>query len=313
MKSLYFTFLMLAVLGQASYANAQISLPEFSLANKKEHLFDSEQITIDTKNALNGIKRPLFRDILTLQNQIILLESLIDQQGEVRDIASNYRKVGIPFKQSPPSETACNQLPSNVLCMTSYPEKADNEGMIKEAYGRAMDRQKQEIMDLYQKMIIQQQNESLVLGQDTSSAPSSYYAPKEKYQWSDIRCLRDDCSALIVSPDGNFRKRVTIGETLENGDVKVSNIGVSGVTVLIKGKAVDLKASSATSGQSKTDVAQFSQKDNSKDISEIENMLANSFGNINNIPASAPTIPSSASSNPSSEEPEELLGPTGLF
>jgi hypothetical protein len=284
--------------------NAQISFPEFPLTNTNDTLLNNALTPREIENSINNFKNPLLRDIIILQNQIIILEGLIERQGEIRNIANNYRKVGVPFKQSPPRESTCDQLPINALCMASYPEKGDNKFHIQEAYERYQELQKQEIINFYEDLMIQQANDmaSANNGGNTSSTASPM-RPQAQFQWSDIRCLSGQCSALVESSRDSFRKRVSIGENLANTNIKISDIGVTGVMILRNGQKVKMSAKDATNDPNITETVVINENRNQDEISEIESILANSFGGLNNVPANAPAAPDSG----------ELLGPTGLF
>lgn len=222
-RSLLF-FMILSFSGCLASAQSfgQDRFPEFALTsdmNINEPVLEPEdQVDIEIKN-------PLMRDVIYLQDQINLLESLIERQAGIQKIADNYAKSGIPFKQPLPPLNACAKLPPNVLCLLTYPDLEQNREFIDNT---------------------QQQSAAVIIG--TSQAARTPQRATERqeqtelttgraedYNWSDIECKLENCSALIVSTYNPIKRyRVRSGDVID-GKMQILSVSPQGVITATNG------------------------------------------------------------------------------
>lgn len=324
----------IALVGMVTFpAVAQTSFPEFTLTDDQQALSSQDGLAINIQESVKNIKNPLLRDRFTLQHQIILLEHLLKQQSEVKNIAENYRKSGIKFSQDAPRESICDQLPTNILCTLSYPAKSDNQDVIKEAYDKAIEAQKQEVLTIFQEIyadyVAASQQASTA---KTTSAITKILPPTDYLSWSDISCRGKECSALIENKNDNlYRQRVKKGDviTQDNKTYKITDINIRGVslqsgqsTYLLNAKektqitggalaTVDPNASMSLPQQPNIDFL---------DPGSVGDAVNNRFTQFtDNMPVAMPQVPSpqdSAAIAPQGIQdnaPAPVLGPTGLF
>lgn len=299
-----------------SMAQVQVQLPEFSISSTPT-LDMNGQEEFDYETAFANIDNPLMRDTLRLQYQINLLERLIRRQTEIQRIAESYEGVGIPFDQPAPPQSACNQLPVNILCMAFYPDSAKYKDLIAERREEARRDQMRQMESLLWQMDIAPLPQTDASQGDTGAPVRNVrYTPPPKrpdYVWSDIRCLSGNCSALLENTKNiNMRFRIREGEELPGGS-RITEISSYGVTVVKNGENYDLKPKGISPRE--PDLPQQG---------EISNILRERFGEVpggaaepdsndreDNATADA-AIPPQRVTDPGPPQ-LPLLGPTGLF
>lgn len=293
-------------------AFAQVQLPEFSISNIPTVELEQD-MNIDYERVFSSINNPMMRDIMRLQYQINLLERLIKRQTEIQRIAQSYESIGVPFKQPAPPETACAQLPVNVLCMAFYPDSSKYKNLIGERVDEFQRDQRRQMDIMMQEMMNEPASYvAAPANNDTAGAPmvrpqQRQSTPNEQYVWTDIRCLAGQCSALLIDGgDSNLRFRIRDGEELPEGG-KIKSISVSGVKVSYEGKTYDLNPEAVSGGR---------RVDPRPDTSNIANILNRNLGDTANVSPAVQAV------NDAAIEPQTidngdaappLLGPTGLF
>jgi hypothetical protein len=291
---------------------AQGSMPEISLAPDQTQGFLLSPSSDDNKFI---VKNELMRDIIILQNQINLLDGLVERQSEVQDIALNYERIGVPFRQPSPPRSTCEKLPLNVLCLFFYPELPTNQSIVSESIDRYEDRQQQRV------------DEAISLLRQKAIADARLHRDGDKpivrekraqYYWSDIKCKNAQCSAVIESNiDSNDKLRVQSGDVHVNG-LKITKIdprdGI--VLAMYDGKKVEIKPLALSGSSSVSE-----RKESSGDVFNEDEIVDLLRENINGGVESTPSIPqapvtTSPPPMPVTNTPEALpamLGSTGLF
>lgn len=294
-------------------AQAQVQLPQFSISNIPTIEFDGNA-RMDNNAAFGRINNPIMRDTLRLQYQINLLESLIRRQTEIQRIALSYEKIGIPFKQPAPPQTACEQLPFNMLCMAFYPESTKYKSLIderQEESRRAAKRQMDQMMANINMAGWDQSGLKAEQSQAVDAArEQAKLTPDAVYIWSDIQCLAGDCTALLLHKnDSALRFRVRKGDELPAGGI-VTTISNEGVQTKYKSKSYDLYAQAVDGSQ---------QAATAPESSEIANLLSENLGDeamqstsMQRAVADEAIAPQTVGGNTSSGVPD-VLGATGLF
>lgn len=298
-----------------SAAHAQVQLPQFSISNIPAIDMDSD-LAQDYEANFASIDNPMMRDVLRLQYQINLLERLIRRQTEIQRIATSYKNIGLPFKQPPPPQTACEQLPVNILCMAFYPESAKYKGLIAERQEEFRRDQRRQMELMMQQMYVTPTPASAQSGTNqTGAAPAIQTRPAQspdaRYMWSDIRCLAGKCSALLINrEDTAMRFRIREDENLPDEGGKITHIQVSGVSAVYKGETVKLQPAAIAGGQ------QVDPRPNTGDIAQI---LQGNLGA--EAAATSPAIRAAQSDSAIAPQavvtdnnaPAPMLGVTGLF
>ena len=270
-------------------SNAQDQFPEFLLTPNTEIL---EPVPTDDDNVQITLERPLMRDIIYLQEQINLLESLVERQSSIQKIANNYQKAGIPYKQPPPPASVCRQLPPNILCLFFYPGLDKNKMFIEETKQRIQDQNNQALIDSL---------ENYALG-DAPNEKNPEPAPSLQYSWADIECRIDNCTALIVdSNDQDKRFRVKSGEKI-NPSFKIISVSPIGVTAMLNDRKISLQPVS-TDGE----IIEQSEPDNS----DIDQIISDSSPTMMELPANR--VFEGQTNSTQNSGPAPTLGPTGLF
>ena len=307
MKFLAYSFCALAAgVMMSSGAQAQVQLPQFSISDIPT--IEMEQTApLDNEAAFAGIMNPLMRDTLRLQYQINLLERLIRRQTEIQRIAESYSKIGLPFKQPAPPETACMQLPVNMLCMAFYPESEKYEDLIadrRQEFSRDQARRMETMMaDININDLVEQDTQTPT-GQPRRQRQNT---PDTVYNWEDIRCLAGKCSALLVNrEEADLRFRLREGDDLPTGGT-VSSISVGGVAVSMDGENYNLRAANVGPRTRETNAV----ADN--DISNIlnENLDDEAMQNVQTGDDQA--IPAQTVVGGNLDAVPDALGATGLF
>ncbi len=306
-----FIILIITIIFGSSVSMAQGNMPEISLAPGQIQGFVLDQTE---KNDVFLVKNALMRDIIILQNQVNILEGLVERQSEVEDIALNYERIGVPFRQPKPPKSTCEKLPLNVLCLFFYPELSINQSIVSESIGRYEARQQQQIDEAIEQLR-RQVIEDVRLRK--SQGKSVETRQKSQYFWSDIQCKNNQCSAVIENNiDSNDKSRVKSGDIHING-LKITKIdpreGI--VMAMYDGKKVEIKPLSL-SGSSPVNEREESNS-NVFNEDEIVDLLRE---NISDASSGSPTSQVPVSSAPPSmpvtntQEPlPEMLGATGLF
>jgi len=291
-------FMMLMVL---SVAKANNQFPEFAISNDTSN--SNQNSNTSNINSTINIKRPLTRDILLLQEQINILEALVERQSGISKIADNYEKIGIPFIQPLPERTICEKLPVNVLCLYSYPTMDKNSNIVKDAEIRIQNAQNEAFNQAIEALQIENQkkrdaapprlSDSENLSDSQLSIPTQDIEIIEEniFLWSDIQCVRSECSALVVSgSDPSNRMRVSVGDELDQ-NARIVKITPTRVVAKIDGKE---EAISPLAIEGETQPTKRKKK-----VADVN------FDNI--MTQQQNPEPSNSGSQ------VDLLGPTGLF
>jgi len=320
-----------------SPALAQNSFPEFTLTDKQQSLSAGNGFEINIDESLKNIKNPLLRDRFQLQHQVILLKHLLQQQKEVKNIAENYRKSGISFSQKAPTESICAQLPTNILCTLTYPEKSNSQDVIAEAYEKAMTAQKQEVLKIFQE--IYKDYLSTISQNSYSNTPTASNAltkilgPADFLAWSDISCRGSECTALIENKndDTGYRQRVKIDDiiTKDSHIYTVANINIGGVTLKAEQASYQIRPKEKTRGLSlfaeapaaiPNDIPSPNNPIDFLNPDAVGDAVNNRFSQFTNkIPLAMPEAPSAQNTAAIPEQGIQdtgsapTLGPTGLF
>lgn len=161
-------------------------------------------------------------DLLSLQNQVALLEKMIDRQQELNKMADNLAQLGMPFVPPAPEYKICEQLPANDVCAKSYPDLYEDYLMaaaMPEPLALPPAPSLPQIEDM---AVIQSIDE---LDEDTAKS-----LEEAEFMWAEINCLNMVCKAIVVPKiQGNTSRYTTrIGDLLPNGLVveKISTEGV---------------------------------------------------------------------------------------
>jgi len=299
-KDSYFLgFVSCIILLFCSYTASAQNFPEFSLSNDIE----SDTSKSDENFSDLNLNSPLMRDILVLQNQVNLLESLLERQAEIDKIAANYQSMGLAFNQPKPPQSACEKLPSNILCLYAYPGLQINQDFIETAKQNMAFKQQQALQEALMAI------ESADMDDTTSnSAASNLQLPKKiEYFWTDIQCLENKCSVLIQYEGDRLRMRE--GDSLN--DMTITSISFDGVMADVGDKEIVIKPLSLD-GDSVVVAAKEKQKpvlfDNiiDKNVPEISDASNNPIKQPQAFFGSTDSEPSETTNGP-------LLGPTGLF
>lgn len=277
-----------------SQALAQSRFPEFMLTPD----FQMDEPVIAEKDRVSiNLQNRLMRDIITLQDQINLLESLVERQAEIQKIAENYEDLGLPYKQPPPPQNACQNLPTNVLCLFFYPDMDNNKALLQEAEQRIQERQQQFIMDSLAQYELYEGDLGSLDSPPNTSLDNMHSQPRNQFAWADIQCLRSECSALIVSTaDQERRFRVNTGDTI-NESVTIKSISPLGVTAHINDKEQELMPLAVI-------------EENERELQSINEIIE-----ANRPNSSFPENPAQDTSFQGETQSEGggQLGPTGLF
>lgn len=291
-------------------AIAQVQLPQFSISNIPTIELEGN-LTFDYEQAFASINNPMMRDTIILQYQINLLEKLIRRQTEIQRIAESFESIGIPFDQPAPPETACQQLPVNMLCMAFYPESVKYKDLIDERRKEFERDQRRQLDIMMQGMSMESVQQTASDGTLTQIAPPApqKISPNRQYIWSDIRCVAGKCSALLVNQnDRNMRFRIRDGEDLPDDGGTITKISMDGVKAKFEGETYTLNPEAVDGGV---------QVDNRQDTSNIANLLNDNLGDeAANSPAiqaanDAAIAPQILSTDQNAPAP--MLGVTGLF
>lgn len=281
-------------------SHARVQLPEFSLSDKNVD-FVIENNRGNYQVALSSMKNELMRDVFILQNQINIIEGLVIRQGEIQTIANNYAKIGVPFKQPPPSRSVCAEIPLNILCFSSYPDLPVNVETMAKAEELFRYRQ-QELLD---EIIAEIMNVEVVSPNDDNVANVESIRRMD-YHWADIRCKESRCSALLVTDEGNdSRFRVNVGDIVDSGKLEITNITKTNVEALRKGEKIRIKPLSISGNPLPTPTDQTAN--------EVSQILAENLSNINDQAIPPQPVDSVDLISDSSSDEVPVLGPTGLF
>ena len=291
------------VLLTANTLAAQTQFPEFSLSDDVKNNSVSSNFIQDSDII---IKRQLTKDILTLQEQINLLGGLVKRQSEIKKIADNYENMGLPFKQPLPELRVCTKLPVNVLCLHSYPDLKQHDDVISQTTRRMQDQQNLAMDEAIETLNVAMQKEAasapqlnqdliddLLSGNDGEyEVDATTQEEKDAFLWSDIQCKQSQCKALIISQSNpNNRFRVSANERIDS-DTVIVKITPTKVTAKIDGEIQTIQPM-AIDGQV--------QPVKRKKQTEV---------NVQKDTSSQNKITSSATST---QDSNDLLGPTGLF
>lgn len=304
----YFLFVMIGFFALSGSVNAQVQLPQFSISNIPTIELD-KGTEIDYGAAFTDIQNPMMRDTLRLQYQINLLERLIRRQTEIQRIAESYEEIGVPFNQPAPPETACMQLPVNVLCMAFYPESAKYKDLIEERQ-EEFERDQKRQMDVMMQQVLSSPSSDVLdnLPMAQMVQQSITVSPDRQYAWSDIRCLAGKCSALLINrDDSNARFRIRQGEDLPDDGGTVTKISLSGVKARFEKETYELLPEAVAGGQ---------RVDPRPDTSGIADLLSDNLGDeANNSPAVQAQADAAITPQvlTDSNTPSPMLGVTGLF
>jgi len=272
----------------------------------------------ETNDAIT-IENQFMRDIITMQRQSGLIEGLIARQRELQTIAGNYEKIGVPFKQPPPPKSVCEKLPANVLCMSFYPGLTVNQSIIdirQEAY------QQESHQNLLNSVSSVNIDRDVNVNNSDANTDFDYQAPPSlpSYSWSDLRCMGDNCSVLLVRNDNqDQRLRVKMGDSF--GDLKVTSITFDKILGVQDGEIITIKPLSLDGSvmadeEENTPINMVSTANQDNNPVDIQGALENNFAKaFDNNPEFQNGSTSTSPTNPANESPnnQELLGPTGLF
>lgn len=308
---LFLTVICFMCLGLERTAYSQEVFPEFSFSALSEET--SQPSPTSELQSDIVIKKPLMRDILILQNQNNLLKGLIERQASIKQISENYKNLGLPFVQPAPTKSVCEKLPANLLCLNFYPEMPQNAAIIDNFQPSTPPLDFQNQLDALNNIDLGNNDTPLTLNDTTAQTQ-----PARQYNWTDIQCLGNYCTALVTS-DNNFRMRVSEGDLLPD-DARVSSISFSKVTIKDGDNSADIKplSLSNTVGQNSSpeadSVPRISQPQNTNrpQSSGIRQLLDNNLAN--NTPTTTPTMSDGDSfAGQESSTGGTLMSPTGLF
>lgn len=295
-QSLLLSFTALSLLFSPQ-ANAQSQFPEFMLSPnftvQEPEIIEEDRVSIRLQNNL-------MRDTLILQEQINLLESLVERQAEIQNIAENYAELGIPYRQPPPPINVCKSLPSNVLCLFFYPELENNQSLLEEARQRTIEKQQEALMDSLAELQVMNSNFS---ENDLPSGMIPLMAMQPRYAWADIQCLKSECTALVVSEnDTGNRQRVSVGDMVDN-TLKITSITPLGIKAMIDDETIDIQPLAVDGSMIEITEA-----------SPVSDVLAANQPVFEAPVNEALDLPFGGEVESSDETNEpNLLGPTGLF
>lgn len=306
-----FIIFIITIFFGSSMSMAQGSMPEISLAPGQTQGFVLDKAE---KNGAFLVKNALMRDIIILQNQVNILEGLVERQSEVEDIALNYERIGVPFRQPKPPQSTCEKLPLNVLCLFFYPELPINQSIVSESIERYEERQQQkmdEAIEQLRRQVIEDARLNKSQGKNVETRQ------RAQYFWSDIQCKNNRCSAVIESNiDSNDKSRVRSGDMHING-LKITKIdpreGI--VMAMYDGKKLEIKPLSL-SGRGSGNEREISSIDKFNEDEIVDLLRDNIGGNVDF--STSPQVPVTTSPPPmpvtnTQEALPEMLGTTGLF
>lgn len=309
--------LAMAVMMPHAYSqNSQF--PEFSLSDElEERIIESD---VRPGKSIT-IRRPLTRDILLLQEQINILQALIERQSEIKKIAENYDKIGLPFLQPSPSLSTCQKLPLNVLCLYAYPDLNGHSDVIETSAIRFQEKQNQAMVEAIEAMAAQiEANNSNFSSPNIADIPAEMIENIEpeqaEYVWADIQCIQTNCTALLVSTlDSNNRFRVANNEQI-NEYIKIINITPTRITARIYDETSTIRPM-ALEGKKQVRAKLKPIPAVNKPQPEVAAILDDNIKN--NTAFQTPAIDAIDSQNSAIPMPtptttdQPLLGPTGLF
>lgn len=262
----------------------------------------------------NTLTNPWLRDVLRLNHQNGLLQRLVERQENVSKVGASYAKMGLNYTPSPPDLKLCKQLPMNAPCASAYPD----------LYGGYVAARRAEIAQ-ERKELEKQAAEIRARERAMAGKPVDESIPQ--FEWTDIRCLHNTCSAVVREKDNAAKtKTVRAGQTLAK-NIQVAAISEQGVTLKVKGKAVDVPPAPVgeASGTTSSDSTQGSNP-----ALNLANTAMQGFANPNQpVPfqtagsptqqqqgtasAAAAPAPASPQASGGSETQSQALGETGLF
>lgn len=179
-----------------------------------------------------ALENSYLRDILSLQDQINLIEKLSEREKVLSELGETYRDMGIAFTPPPPPRDICEKIPPSVVCVQAYP-------------------------DLF-KIAMPVEDPVEDVGTQPPPLPVEQGKPRDPpvalpeeagpvYRWTDVTCAGGACRAVLVNQDdARARRTVSEGDTL-GGGVVVSKISFEGVRVSRNGTDMALMPAVAPS------------------------------------------------------------------
>lgn len=180
-----------------------------------------------------GQHNKYFTDIITLQYQISLLQTLIERQRQDQEIRRSFADMGIPYMPSAPKKTVCQELPVNDLCVMYYKDLYGDVADKTASMGANVD-PNATLQSIIDSMPSKSTSQGTTTSQNTGQG-SVAEKKKEKvfdppYKWADIACINGLCRATLIK-NGSERLTVNIGSMLIEDDITVENISFNNVTL----------------------------------------------------------------------------------
>lgn len=297
---------LLCVLGVVSLwplgAMAQGTMPGYTVMDLGPlNLNQGEKVDRDPKEAFDGIRNTRMKSVLELQNQITMLNALTNWQSQVTKMEETYLRAGIPFTAPNPPRNICEQVPPNSVCSEAYSDMKMPEDAAKAKAKK---------------------DES----EATKEAVKEEKAPVV-YEWADIRCMSQDCTATIIDTATGMRVTGREGEIIADG-VIVQDVNPMGVRVTIDGVGTDLDPSEAPAVKAPPAMATPAVAAGGAK-NELQALLDGTPGGANAKPVpgappmtqqpivlddgSGATTTTTTTTTTNAPAPASPLGPTGLF
>ena len=186
-----------------------------------------------------GQHNKYFTDIIKLQYQISLLQTLIERQKQDQEIQKSFSEMGIPYMPSAPKRTMCEELPLNDLCAMFYMDLY--EGQKASNLASKSDDPNATLQDIIDSMPSEGKKSTGKTAASTGQEqPFGAVKQEEKkkqfnpaYKWADISCVKGVCRATLVK---DSKERVTdyTGSDLAGEDIIVGDISFNNVVLVNK-------------------------------------------------------------------------------
>jgi hypothetical protein len=286
-------------------AHAQDSFPEFLIPNTS--LTTEPQDIEDVEIELNSL---LMRDVLFLQDQITLLESLIERQAKLQE----FSRLNNNSEIKPIPQKICARLPANLPCLLHYPDDEKYNRFTVDIENLVREKQEERMLEMMASVNVDNTNQSNNLIPTLPSFLPQMSLP-DRYGWKDIKCLKDECNALIASLDDPLEQyRLKEGDMIAN-EIRIDTIEPGAVKVFYQDKTLSLSPialSNNNTAQSSNDnnPGVFDRSVARREIDALRPEFARQRRSEANaeIQRQSQAIPA----QPDTTQPV-TLGPTGLF
>lgn len=160
------------------------------------------------------LKNAYLNDILSLQDQINLIEKLSEREKILSDLGQTYHDLGIAFTPPPPPREICEKIPPSVVCVQAYPDLFKIAMPIEEPAQAPP--------------IAEEPNVPPVIQENPAPVPED---TGPTYRWTDVTCAGGACRAVLVNEsNGRTRRTVSEGDALDGGAI-VAKISFEGVRI----------------------------------------------------------------------------------